>query len=99
MKKILKFKYDEKEGFLSVVEKEDGLYALVEKSTPKVKTAHEDHKLWISYDLKNPNYQEVDVHVSEDMNIVEEVYKQLEAEKNLYFKELTDELCVLVISK
>jgi general stress protein 26 len=99
MKKVFKFKFDDKEGFLSVVEKDNVYYTLVQKDTPKVKSIQESHKLFIAYDLKQPVFHEVDCNVSFDKSLIEAVYKQLEEEKNLYFKQLDDTLCVLEIKK
>ncbi|MFA7051379.1 MAG: hypothetical protein WC189_04750, partial [Bacilli bacterium] len=97
MKKVLKFKFDEKEGFLSVVERDNNLYALVQKDTPKIKEIKETNKLLISYELKQPIYEETQVKVLDDQTLTAWVYHQLEEEKNLYFKELNDTLCVLEI--
>lgn len=99
MKKILKFKFEDKEGYLSVVEKQNFLYALVQKDTPKVKEIEQSHKLLISYEIKQPSYSEVNVNVSFDETLIKEVYHQLEADKNLYFKQLDDSLCVLELPK
>lgn len=99
MKNIVKFKYEAHEGFLSVVDKDGAYYALVEKNTPKVESAKVTHKLFISYDLKTPNFTEVAVEVIEDFHFTKEIYDQLEKDKNLYFKELNDQLCVLKIKK
>ncbi|HAX02479.1 MAG: hypothetical protein A2Y45_04280 [Tenericutes bacterium GWC2_34_14] len=99
MKKVFKFKFDDKEGFLSVVEKDDFFYTLVQKDTSKVKSIQESHTLFIAYDLKQSVYHEVTCHVSFDKVLIEAVYKQLEEEKNLYFKQLDDTLCVLQIEK
>lgn len=99
MKKVLKFKFEEKEGFLSVVEKNDYIYALVQKDTPKVKEIEKTHELLISHELKQPEYKIVKLNVSYDEQLIKEVYHQLEADKNLYFKELDDSLCVLEIPK
>jgi general stress protein 26 len=99
MKKVLKFKFEEKEGFLSVVEKNDYIYALVQKDTPKVKEIEKTHELLLSYELKQPEYKIVKLNVSYDEQLIKEVYHQLEADKNLYFKELDDSLCVLEIPK
>ena len=99
MKKVLKFKFEEKEGFLSVVEKNGYIYALVQKDTPKVKEIEKTHELLLSYELKQPEYKIVKLNVSYDEQLIKEVYHQLEADKNLYFKELDDSLCVLEIPK
>ncbi len=99
MKKIFKFKYEEKEGFLSVVEKSDTYYALVEKNTPKIEEAVKTHKMLISFEVKTPNFEAVDVNVIYDTKLIKEVYDQLEKDKNLYFKVLDDSLCVLEINK
>lgn len=99
MKTIFKFKFQNQEGFLSVVEESSCYYALVQKDTPKVKNIEENKKLFISYELKNPNYIEVDVKVSYNQDLIHAVYHKLEAEKNLYFKQLDDTLCVLEIPK
>lgn len=97
--KVLKFKFEDKEGFLSVVEKTKFYYALVQKDTPKVKSVLESNTLEISYELKKPVYKDVVVRVSYDQELVKSVYEQLEAEKNLYFKQFDDTLCVLEIDK
>ena len=97
--KVLKFKFNEKEGFLSVVEKPNFYYALVQKDTPKVKMIEETNKLNISYEIKKPEFKNVDVTISYDQDLIKSVYDQLEIEKNLYFKQLDDTLCVLEIDK
>ena len=97
--KAFKFKIDGKEGFLSVIEKPEFYYALVQKNTQKVKFIQETNKLLISYELKNPQFKEVCVNISNDQELIKSVYDQLEAEKNLYFKQLDDTLCVLEIEK
>ncbi len=99
MKNVLKFKFDHKEGFLSVVEKSNHYYALVQKDTPKVTEIQESKKLWISYELKQPVYKEVLVNVLFDQELIKWVYGRLEEEKNLYFKQLDDSLCLLEIEK
>jgi hypothetical protein len=99
MKNILKFKFQDKEGFLSIVDKSNHYYALIEKETPKVAEIQKTKKLLISYELKNPIYKEVIVDVIFDQNLIKWVYEKLESEKNLYFKELNDHLCVLEIAK
>lgn len=97
--KVLKFKFDGKEGFLSVVEKPELYYALVQKNTPKVKHIEETNKLLISYELKKPKFSEVCVYVSDDLKLIKSVFEQLEVDKNLYFKQLDETLCVLKIEK
>jgi len=99
MKNIVKFKHDEHEGFLSVVEKDGAYYTLVQKTTPKVNTVKHTGKVMISFDLKNPEYNEIDASIIEDMKVIKEVYDQLEKDKNLYFKALTEDLCVLKFYK
>ena len=99
MKNIVKFKHEDKEGFLSVVVKEDVYYTLVQKVTPKVNAVKATNKAVISFDIKNPNYEVVHAEIIEDMNIVKEIYEQLEQDKNLYFKELNDDLCVMKFTK
>ena len=99
MKHVLKFKHEEKEGFLSVVEKNNHYYAIVEKDTPKVREVAHSNRMLISYELKNPSYQEIIVHVSFDLELTKWVYEKLEEDKNLYFKQLDDHLCVLEIEK
>jgi len=99
MKKVLKFKFDGNEGFLSVVENSDNYYALVQKETPKVIEAIETHKMWISHELKLPDYKEMKVNVIFDPQLTKWVYEKLEEDKNLYFKQLDDSLCVIEISK
>ncbi|MCU0105362.1 hypothetical protein N7603_06805 [Acholeplasma vituli] len=95
MKKVVKFRFEEKEGYLSVVEKNDTYYALVHKDTPKIQQALITHTLTLSFELKQPVYQDVPVEISMDADEVLWVYKTLEAEKNLYFKQLDDSLCVI----
>lgn len=97
MKKIVKFRFEEKEGFLSVVEKDNHFYTLVQKDTPKVKSVIKNEELEISTELKIPEYKMVKATISFDTELVSWVYKKLEEEKNLYFKELNDTLCVLEI--
>ena len=97
MKKIVKFKFEDKEGFLSVVEKDNHFYTLVQKDTPKVKSVIENEELEISTELKTPEYNMVKASISFNAELVSWVYKKLEEEKNLYFKELNDTLCVLEI--
>ena len=99
MKNIVKFKFQDKEGFLSIVEKEGRFYTLVQKDTPKVKAIEESHQLMISTELKTPDFKMMDVIVSYDYELISWVYKRLEEEKNLYFKELNDSLCVLEFLK
>jgi len=99
MKKVLKFQFEGKEGFLSIIEKNDKYYALIQKDTHKVDYILKHNTLSISYELKTPVYQHVSVNLSFDKNLIEETYHQLEVEKNLYFKQLDDTLCVLIIEK
>lgn len=54
MKKVFKFEFEGKEGFLSIVEKSNKYYALVQKETPKVKEIQQTHTINISYELKEP---------------------------------------------
>lgn len=97
MKKIVKFKYEGKEGFLSVVEKDQHYYALVEKETPKVQDAIKTNRLTVSYELKQPDFKDVNAKVIFDQDLIQWVYKKLEEDKNLYFKELNESLCVIEI--
>lgn len=100
MKKVIKFNFEGKEGFLSLVEIANRTYALVKKDTPKVQNILETHKLAISYDLKlQAQFHEVEALVSFDIEIIKQVYNQLEVEKNLYFKQLDDTLCVIEIMR
>jgi len=99
MKNILKFKFQGKEGFLSVVEKADQYYALIQKDSPKVIEIQKTKKLLISYELKEPMYKEVLVNVLNDQALTQWVYDKLEADNNLYFKNLDDHLCVIEIAK
>jgi general stress protein 26 len=99
MKKVLKFEYEGKEGFLSVVEKSNKYYALVQKETPKVKDIQQTHTLNVSYELKQPQYKEVNANVLFDETLTKWVFDELEKEKNLYFKTLDDSLCVIEIDK
>ena len=95
MKNLVKFKFEEKEGFLSVVTLNGRLYTLALKDTPKVKSIEKTHPLMISSELKVPAYQDTHVHVIYDKIIIKQVYEALEAENNLYFKQLDDTLCAL----
>ena len=99
MKNIVKFEHEGHEGFLSVVEKDGSYFTLVEKTTPKVKRVKKTGKISISFDIKNPKYETIDAEIIEDMNIVKEIYDQLEKDKNLYFKTLSDALCIMKFSK
>lgn len=97
MKNLVKFKFDEKEGFLSVVAFDGKLYTLAQKDTPKVKSIEATHELLISTDVKNPHYQRTHVYVIYKKEIIKNVYHALEADNNLYFKQLDDSLCALEI--
>ena len=97
MKKVVKFKFEDKEGFLSVVEKDEKSYTLVQKETPKVENIKQTGKLLISLELKNPVYKEIETSVSFDQSLIKWVYEELERENNLYFKQLDDTLCVLIM--
>ena len=99
MKQMIKFKFQDKEGFFSVVEKSNHYYTLVKKDTPKVFEVQKTKKLWISYDIKQPKFQEVLVNVLCDQTSVQWVYDELKRDENLYFKELDDSLCVFEIPK
>jgi hypothetical protein len=101
MKKVIKFNFEGKEGFLSLVEINHHVYALVKKDTPKVQNIIATNQLLISFELKqNTTFSPVEAHIIFDLNIIEQVYRQLEIEKNLYFKALDDSLCVIeIISK
>lgn len=99
MKNIIKFKFEEKDGFLSVVEKDNQYYTLVQKGTPKVLEIIKTSKLLISFDIKQPSFNEVNVKVLFDQELIKWVYDKLEADGNLYFKQLDDSLCVLEIQK
>lgn len=98
MKKVIKFSFEGKEGFLSLVEINHKFYALVKKDTPKVQNILETHQLLVSYELKqNPTFMPVEAHVLYDFSTIAQVYQQLELEKNLYFETLDDSLCVIEI--
>jgi hypothetical protein len=99
MKKVLKFMFQDKEGFLSVVEKSNQYFTLVQKYTPKVIEIEKTRKLLISYELKEPKYQEVLVDISYEKSLIQWVYETLEKENNLYFKSLDDTLCVIIFAK
>jgi general stress protein 26 len=99
MKNILKFEFEHKEGFLSVIEKDHYYYTLVQKETPKVKHIQKTNQLHISYDLKTPVYQEVSVKIIDQADFTQWVYETLKEQNNLYFKTLDDTLCVLEIPK
>ena len=95
MKKVVKFKFQDKEGFLSVVKKSNQYYTLVEKDTPKVIEAQKTKKILIAYELKGSEFKKVDVKVLFDQDLIKWVYEKSEEENNLYFKKLDDSLCVL----
>lgn len=97
MKKVVKFKFEDKEGFLSVIDNEETSYTLVQKDTPKVESIIKTGKLLISSELKNPVYQEIETSVSYDQTRIKWVYEALERENNLYFKQLDETLCVLIM--
>ena len=97
MKNIIKFKHEDKEGFLSVVIKDQVYYALAQKNTPKINDAMKQSKLMLSFEIKQPNFKFVDFEVSFDPTLIKMVYEALEQDKNLYFKQLDDTLCVLII--
>jgi general stress protein 26 len=99
MKKVIKFMYDHKEGFFSVVEKDNYYYTLVQKDTPKVEHVQKTNKLSIAYEIKNPTYKDVLVRIINDQNTIKWVYDKLEEQNNLYFKTLDESLCVLEIDK
>lgn len=100
MKKVIKFNFEGKEGFLSLVEINQRVFALVKKDTPKVQNILATKQLLISYELKqNATFSPVEAHIIFDSNIIEQVYRQLEIEKNLYFKALDDTLCVIEIGQ
>lgn len=98
MKKVLKFKFKENEGFLSVVENENFYYALVQKDTQKIMEIKNTHQLHIAYELKNPVFINTFVNVIEDQEVIRWVFEQLKADNNLYFKNLDDSLCVIEIA-
>lgn len=95
MKNLVKFMFEEKEGFLSVVKIDTKVYTLAQKETPKVKHIKLTHELLISTDVKNPIYQLAHVHVIDQSEIIKKVYEALQADNNLYFKQLDDSLCAL----
>lgn len=95
MKKVVKFKYEDQEGFLSVVALNHHYYALIHKDTPKVDHIVKTKRFFISYELKNPMYIEVDANILFDEALTHKIYHQLEIEKNLYFKQLDESLCVI----
>lgn len=99
MKSVMKYKLDDHEGFLSVTESNDTFYAIVKKDAPKVESIKQTGKLLLSFEIKQPAYQLIDVSLSYDEALVKFVFEKLQAEKNLYFKELDDTLCVLVFKK
>ena len=96
---LFKFRFDGKDGFLSIVEHEGFYYSFAEKDTPKVKAAEETGKMLISYTARNPEFKEVNVSFSDDQEITQLVYKQLKEEKNFYFDQLDDSLVLLKIDK
>jgi general stress protein 26 len=99
MKKVIKFLHENKEGFLSVVEKDHDYYTLVRKDAPKVKKVENTGQLSIAYDIKTPTYKDVSVGVSYDVQTIKWVYDRLNEQNNLYFKKLDDSLCVLRINR
>lgn len=99
MKKVMKFMFEGKEGFLSIVEKPTFYLALVQKNTDKIASIRATNTLVVSYDLKPVNFQSVTAHVIDDEHVIREVYEQLARDNNLYFKQLDDSLCVVQIEK
>ena len=99
MKKVLKFRFEGKEGFLSVVESNEAYYALVQKDTPKVAHIKNSNQLEVSHELKTPVFAWISAKILEDFKIITWVYETLEKENNLYFKQLDDTLCVIEIAK
>jgi hypothetical protein len=95
MKKVVKFKFEDQEGFLSIVALNHHYYALIHKDTPKVDHIVKTNRFLISYELKNPVYLEVEATILYDKELIHQVYHQLEIEKNLYFKQLDESLCVI----
>lgn len=96
---LFKFRFEGKDGFLSIVEHDGFYYSFAEKETPKVKEALETGKMLISYTAKKPEFKEVNVSFSDDKEIIELVYKQLKEENNFYFDQLDDSLVLLKIEK
>lgn len=99
MIKVLKYRLDEHEGYLSVYEENQYLYAIVKKDAPKVQTIEETRQLLVSYDLKNPTFENVFATITYEDKVVKWVYDKLLEQKNLYFKEFNDTLCVVRIGK
>ncbi len=97
MKNVIKFRFDGKEGYLSVTEKEGKYLTLVQKDTPKIQTTLKTKRLEIAYDIKQPVYVEVAVDICMDPALCEWVFTKLAEENNLYFKVLDDTLCVLEV--
>ena len=46
-----------------------------------------------------PDFIETEVDIIDDFDFTKEIYEQLKKDKNLYFKELNNQLCVLKIKK
>jgi hypothetical protein len=99
MKKVMKFMFDGKEGFLSIVEKPTSYLALVQKNTEKIAAIRLTNTMVVSYELKPVDFQSVTAQVIDDEQIIREVYEQLARDNNLYFKQLDDSLCVVQIEK
>jgi len=98
MKYLCKFMFEGKEGYLSLVKKDDVYFALVENQTPKIVYARECGKLSLSFDLKQSTYSEFKVSVIDDPKLVQWVFEELKNANNLYFKEINDQLSVLEIN-
>lgn len=99
MKQIIKFKFQDKEGFLSIVETANAYYALAQKHTPKVQEIERTHTLLLSFDLKQPVFQERHVHVIYDQKVIAWTFEALRKANNVYFETIDDSLCVLEIIK
>jgi len=97
MKYLCKFMFDGKEGYLSLIKKDDVYYALVDNQTPKIAYAKEHGILSLSFDLKQSVYSEYKVSVIDDPQRVLWVFEELKKANNLYFKEINDQLSVLEI--
>lgn len=97
MKYLCKFMFEGKEGYLSLVKKDDVYYALVENKTPKIGYVKEHGQLNLSFDLKQSAYSEYKVSVIDDPKLVLWVFEELKKANNLYFKEINDQLSVLEI--
>ncbi|MDY3196310.1 MAG: hypothetical protein RBQ95_05560 [Paracholeplasma sp.] len=97
MSKVLKYKFEGHEGFLSITTIDEFYYALVVKDTDKVRHIQKENKIELTTSLKGLNFKELPVSYIDDETLTSKIYHKLAEEKNLYFKELTSGIGVIQI--